>query len=136
VPAGRIHIERFAADGSLAPAPPGPAAPTLTSPAGDGGDAPAAAPPEVMTIIIRRKKHQIPYQPGDTVLETARRGALQPPFSCESGTCATCMALVRKGQVRMRVNDALTADEVAEGWVLTCQSVPVSAELTVEYEDF
>ena len=46
------------------------------------------------------------------------------------------MALVRKGQVRMRVNDALTADEVAEGWVLTCQSVPVSAELTVEYEDF
>lgn len=130
VPAWRIHIERFASDGSLAPTP-------AVPPAASSSSVPAGGPviPESVTIIIRRKRHQIPYQRGDTVLETARRGALQPPFSCESGTCATCMALVRQGEVQMRVNHALTPEEIEEGWVLTCQSLPVSPELTVEYED-
>ena len=44
------------------------------------------------------------------------------------------MALLHEGTVAMRVNNALTPDEVAEGWVLTCQSVPTSAVLRIEYE--
>ena len=72
------------------------------------------------------------YHAGDTVLETARRGGLRPPFSCEAGNCATCMAHLDKGSVTMRVNNALSADELDEGWVLTCQSIPTSAELVVE----
>jgi hypothetical protein len=46
------------------------------------------------------------------------------------------MALVHEGSVRMRANNALTAEEVDEGWVLTCQSLPEGRSLTVEYESF
>jgi ferredoxin len=59
---------------------------------------------------------------------------MAPPFSCESGTCATCMARLVDGSVKMHVNDVLTDDEVADGWVLTCQSVPTSTAVHVIYE--
>ena len=58
---------------------------------------------------------------------------MSPPFSCESGNCATCMARLVEGTVTMHVNNALTDDEVAEGWVLTCQSVPTSPSVHVVY---
>ena len=45
------------------------------------------------------------------------------------------MALVTEGTVTMRVNNALTPDEVAEGWILTCQSLPTSPTLAVVYDD-
>ncbi len=98
----------------------------------DVGD--LAAVPEHLVLILKGKRNEIAYRAGDTVLETARRANLAAPYSCEAGSCATCMALVREGSVTMRTNDALDDDEVAEGWVLTCQSVPNSATLTVEYE--
>ena len=85
-------------------------------------------------LILRGKQHRIPYHEGDTVLETARRGGLAPPYSCEAGSCATCMALVQHGTAAMRTNNALTPEELEEGWVLTCQAVPTSTTLTVEYE--
>ncbi|NKQ51480.1 ferredoxin--NADP reductase [Amycolatopsis sp. K13G38] len=110
---------------------------------GDGGPAEDSAgdgqreTPESVTIILNGKKQTVPYQPGDTVLETARRGGMQPPFSCEAGNCATCMGLLRAGSATMRANNALEPDEVAEGWILTCQALPEGPEpLTVEYEAF
>jgi ferredoxin-NADP reductase len=121
VDAGRIAIERF---GSVVPA--GPVhAPT---PAGDA--------PETLTLILKGKKHTVSYEPGDTVLETARRGALPAPYSCEAGDCATCMAVVREGSATMRRNNALTPEEVIEGWVLTCQALPQGQAVTIEYESF
>jgi ferredoxin-NADP reductase len=90
--------------------------------------------PETVTVIMKGKKTAVPYQRGDTLLETARRGALQPPFSCEAGNCATCMAILREGSATMRANNALTPEEVEEGWVLTCQAVPAGSTVTVEYE--
>ena len=89
---------------------------------------------ESVVIRLDRRRHAIAYQPGDTILESARRAGLRPPFSCESGNCATCMARVDAGSVAMRRNNALTPDEVAEGWVLTCQSVPTSREVIVDYD--
>jgi ferredoxin-NADP reductase len=91
--------------------------------------------PESLAIKLDRRKHTIRYTAGDTVLEAARRGGLNPPFSCEAGNCATCMAHLDQGSVTMRVNNALSDDELAEGWILTCQSIPTSAELAVTYDD-
>ena len=87
-------------------------------------------------IIVRleRRKHEIPYHAGDTVLETARRGGLRPPSSCEAGNCATCMAHLDKGTVAMRANNALTQEDLDDGFILTCQSVPTSAEIVVDYD--
>jgi 3-ketosteroid 9alpha-monooxygenase subunit B len=102
---------------------------------------PAAEPPaeqesvtESLVIRIDRRKRTFPYQAGDTILEAARRAGLSPPFSCEAGSCATCMAHLDEGSVTMRVNNALGADEVDEGWVLTCQSLPTSQKVVVDYD--
>ena len=122
----QIFIERFAVAGDREAAPDH-----------GGGDAVVGEglePTESVTIIMKGRPTTADYQRGDTVLETARRAALRPPFSCEAGSCATCMALVREGSAAMRVNNALTPEEVAEGWILTCQALPTSKAITVEYE--
>ena len=97
------------------------------------GAADPAVPDEV-TVTLEGKTVVVRYQPGDTLLETARRGGLRPPFSCEAGNCATCMAFLKEGSARMRANNALTPEEVEEGWILTCQGLPSGRTVTVEYE--
>ena len=59
--------------------------------------------------------------------------SVNTPFSCEAGSCATCMAKLVEGTVSMHVNNALTDDEVAEGWILTCQAVPTSPSVRAVY---
>ncbi len=95
---------------------------------------PDAEIPDEVTVHLGGKTAVVRYQPGDTLLETARRGGLRPPFSCEAGNCATCMAFLKEGSATMRANNALTPEEVEEGWVLTCQSLPSGETVTVEYE--
>jgi ferredoxin-NADP reductase/ferredoxin len=82
----------------------------------------------------RRAEAPHQYEPGDTILQIARRAGLTPPFNCQAGSCATCMAFLEEGTVTMRVNNALGADEVEEGWVLTCQAIPTSREVVVDYD--
>jgi ferredoxin len=95
---------------------------------------PADAAPKSIVIRLGRRKHVVAYQPGDTILGAARRAALSPPFQCEAGNCATCMARLEAGSVRMRVNNALPPDDVEAGWVLTCQAIPTSREIVVDYD--
>ncbi|WP_420640068.1 2Fe-2S iron-sulfur cluster-binding protein [Candidatus Poriferisocius sp.] len=90
--------------------------------------------PAQVTILYRGKQVTMGYVEGDTVLETARRAGFRPPFSCEAGNCATCMAFLKEGSVTMRANDALEPDEVEEGWILTCQSVP-DTDVVVDYDN-
>ena len=89
---------------------------------------------EWITIRLGGRKRRIQYEPGDTILQIARRAGLAPPFNCQAGSCATCMAFLDEGTVTMRVNNALGADEVEEGWVLTCQAIPTSREVVVDYD--
>ena len=121
---GRVFSERFG--GASAPAP------------GAGAGAPVAAGPPTdtgtVTILLGAKRVSVPKHPNETLLQSARRAGLTPPFSCEAGNCATCMAKLTEGSVTMRVNDVLTEEEVAEGYVLTCQSVPDAGSVTVHYE--
>ena len=93
-----------------------------------------ASGPQSIVIRFDRRKHTIAYEAGDTILDAARRAGLNPPFACQMGNCATCMAHLDAGEVTMRVNDALDDDEVAEGWILTCQAVPISPEVVVDYD--
>jgi ferredoxin len=87
-----------------------------------------------ITIHLDRQKVEVPRTPGETLLESARRGGLAPPFSCEAGNCGTCIATLKEGKVTMRVNDVLEEDEIADGYILTCQSVPDTENVTVVYE--
>lgn len=90
--------------------------------------------PGTVTIHLARKKVTVPLVPGETLLESARRAGLDPPFNCEAGNCGTCMARLTEGTATMRVNDALDDDEVEDGYILTCQAVPDAAPITVQYE--
>ncbi|WP_280502350.1 ferredoxin--NADP reductase [Nocardia farcinica] len=112
-----------------------PATPVVTQP--DSPRTETAAPRldgGTVTILLNRKKKTVPRRGGETLLESARRAGLVPPFSCEAGNCATCIARVTEGHATLRANEALTDDELDEGYVLTCQAVPDTADITVDYE--
>lgn len=118
---GRVFIEDFDAAPQTATSESAPAEPDET-----GG---------TITIHLDRKKAEVPRVAGETLLESARRAGLTPPFSCEAGNCGTCMARLSEGSATMRANDALEPDEVEDGYVLTCQAVPDTPSVTVHYED-
>jgi 3-ketosteroid 9alpha-monooxygenase subunit B len=89
---------------------------------------------EEVTIQLDRRTTVVPYRARNTVLQTARLAGLRAPSSCEIGSCGTCIARIAEGSVRMANNDVLDDEEVADGWVLTCQSMPTSRTVRVVYE--
>ncbi len=96
-------------------------------------DAPAGAGAEA-TVILDGRASAVTVPPGTAVLDAAQRVRPDLPFACKGGVCGTCRALLRDGEVRMRRNYALEPEELAAGYVLTCQSLPVSETLTVDYD--
>ena len=101
------------------------------------GESAASATNDVtkeVTIELDRRTTVAKYRPGNTLLQTARLAGLSPPASCETGSCATCMGRIVEGSARMLNNEALDDDEVADGWVLTCQSLPTSRSVRVVWE--
>jgi ferredoxin len=100
---------------------------------------PGACPPSsaattvTVTVEVDGRTGTAAHRPGTTLLQTARQLGLSPPSSCESGNCATCVARLVEGAAMMHANNALTDDEVADGWVLTCQAVPTTPSVRVVY---
>lgn len=92
-----------------------------------------AHPAEVL-LHLDGSSHRVPYHAGDTVLETARKGGLEPPFACEDGYCGSCAARLVRGEVVMHKNEVFSQAEVAAGNILTCQARPCSGELEVSYD--
>ncbi|WP_019926865.1 ferredoxin--NADP reductase [Nocardia sp. BMG111209] len=112
----RVHVERFASAAEPEPV------------------APQAVTAAEVTVRYGRRRVSGAHRAGSTILQTARALGVAPPSSCEAGSCATCIARIVRGSARMRHNDALGEDEVADGWVLTCQAFPTSPVVHVVYE--
>ena len=72
---------------------------------------------------------------GETLLDAALKGGADLPFACKGGVCSTCKARVLKGEVEMELNYALEPDEVAAGYVLTCQAHPVTEKVTISFDE-
>lgn len=85
------------------------------------------APPS-FSLWLGGRSRTVPYVSGQTLLECARAAGLNPPHSCESGFCGSCMAHVKTGAVTMRTHEALSERDIARGVTLLCQSVPASSE--------
>jgi len=102
---------------------------------------PEAAGPGAFTgtaqvkVILDGREHllQVPAK-GDALLDVALDAGLDVPFACKGAVCCTCKARVLEGQVEMAMNYALTDEEVADGYVLTCQTHPRSAHVVVDYD--
>jgi ferredoxin len=120
----RVHIEYF------------------TAPVSAGTDSVSAtmadsAPLEgsLLHLTLNGKTHDLQVKTKKTILAAAQDAGLDPPYSCEAGICSTCMAKVTEGKVRMIQNNILTEKEVANGYVLTCQALCKSPEVSVVYYD-
>ena len=96
-----------------------------------------------MTEIIERKvnvklyyeEHTLTVPPDESILQTAMSESLAPPFSCQIGACAACRAKLISGEVFMDTTEALTDDEIKEGWVLTCQAHPLTDNVFLDYDN-
>jgi ring-1,2-phenylacetyl-CoA epoxidase subunit PaaE len=121
VPPERIHRELFWVD-----EPPPEVIRSEPEPAGVASE---------VTVVLDGRSTTVAVGSADTVLEGAQRARPDLPFACKGGVCGTCRARVIDGEVRMRRNFALEAAEVAAGYVLTCQSTPVSAKVVVDFDD-
>jgi len=123
--AERIHIERFGI-----PDESGPGKRPLQPPReGDAADA-------RVTIIRDGVAREIDFHAEQgNILDAAAAAGLEVPFSCKSGVCCTCRAKLVEGEVRMDRNFALEKHEVAAGFVLTCQSHPLTERVVLSFDE-
>lgn len=86
-------------------------------------------------LIVNVKNKQIELKVGseETILQVLKQVDAEPPYSCESGICGTCVAKVKKGKAQMKACMALDDKEVAEGFILTCQAMCQSEQVEIEY---
>jgi ring-1,2-phenylacetyl-CoA epoxidase subunit PaaE len=121
VPSERIHRELFWVD----------EAPPELLRAERAPDGPSSE----VTVLLDGRSTTVTVPEGNTVLEGAQRSRPDLPFACKGGVCGTCRGRLLEGEVTMRRNFALEPAEVAAGFVLTCQSTPVSEKVVVTFDD-
>jgi ring-1,2-phenylacetyl-CoA epoxidase subunit PaaE len=127
----RVHAERFHADGALA-------APATKKIAEHTRRSWAAAdfPSETrLEVVLDGKTHSLGMGSQDRVLDVALEAGLDLPYSCKGGVCCTCRARVLEGRVQMEKNFTLEQWEIDKGFVLTCQSRPLTERLVVSYDE-
>ena len=120
----RIHAERFAVPGAPPPKPR-----SATEPPAPHGHT------HQLDIVLDGKTHQLSMGADDRVLDVALDAGLDLPYSCKGGVCCTCRARVLEGQVAMEKNFTLEDAEMQRGFVLTCQSRPLTQKLVVSYDE-
>jgi ring-1,2-phenylacetyl-CoA epoxidase subunit PaaE len=88
-----------------------------------------------MTVIIDDDEYEFTMTSQfDSILDAAMDAGADVPFACKGGVCCTCKAKVIEGEVHMKVNYGLEDYEVENGFVLTCQCVPISDNVVVNYD--
>lgn len=120
VPRSRIHQELFYVD-----TPPAPVTHDDPAVAGESSE---------VKVVLDGRSSTMTLPRTTSVLDGAQKFRPDLPFACKGGVCGTCRARVTDGKVDLRRNFALEESEVAAGFVLTCQSYPVSEELTVDFD--
>jgi ring-1,2-phenylacetyl-CoA epoxidase subunit PaaE len=124
VPTTKIHFELFASGRTLA----------VQTAAFDDGDI-VGGPASQVTIRIdgSERNFRLPYH-GHTILDAALQQGADLPYACKGGVCCTCKAKLLEGQVHMAVVYGLEPDEIAAGYILTCQSHPLTPVVKVDYD--
>lgn len=121
VASDRIHIERFTAGRPSAAL------------AAQMAALQEEAAGQTISVTLDGRTRKVEFSAAN-ILDSARDAGLPAPFACKAGVCATCRAKVTRGKVEMAARYGLTDEEVAAGYVLTCQSVPVGEGVAVDYD--
>lgn len=118
IPEERIHIEYFSAPATIE----------------ERKEEVVLAQNAHAVIIKDGDEYEVEMLPNETILEAAMRRGLDAPYSCQSGTCATCRAKLIDGNVHMKTSFALTKHDLEAGFILTCQARPTTDTLIVDYD--
>jgi len=114
-----VHVERFGVPGEAVAAV-------------DDAEAAEAR----VTLVVDGVRREIDFHRGQhSILEAGRAAGIDLPFSCKGGMCSTCRAKLLEGEVKMAKNYALEPHEVAAGFVLTCQSYPLTPRVVISFDD-
>ncbi|MEM6844458.1 MAG: ferredoxin--NADP reductase [Bacteroidota bacterium] len=142
VPSSDIHKESFAA----APAKPKKDKPsvggqspfaswdTKTTVGALGNDNAPVTETHEVTVIFEGETHLLTVGPESTILEAAIALDIDLPYSCQSGICTACMGKCKSGQIRLDETDALTEDDLREGYILTCVGHPLTSDVVIEID--
>jgi ring-1,2-phenylacetyl-CoA epoxidase subunit PaaE len=87
------------------------------------------------TILFDDETESITILPEQTILEAALEKDLDVPYSCKGGVCSSCICRITEGTAEMRQNSILSESEVEEGLVLSCQAVPTSSKINIDFDD-
>lgn len=122
-PAERIHVERFV---SLHQDP---------FAGGTGDDSVDSGADVVCTarVSIDGEDHVVPWKAGSRLLDAMVSAGIDAPYSCKEGVCSACTFKLLSGEVTMVRNEILTEEDIADGYILTCQAEPVSDAISVEF---
>jgi len=88
-----------------------------------------------ITMLVDDEETTLMMPQNQTILEAALANDIDAPYSCQGGVCSSCICRVTEGSAKMRQNNILTDNEVAEGLVLSCQAEPASSLLKVDFDD-
>ncbi|TVR89704.1 MAG: phenylacetate-CoA oxygenase/reductase subunit PaaK [Saprospirales bacterium] len=124
IPKSKVHFELFTTEGFEAPK-----------------SSPPPEPDEIAGDLVKVKmridgdihEYDMPKK-GETLLDAASRTVSDVPYACKGGVCSTCRAKLVEGKVHMESNYALEEDEVNQGFILTCQSYPLTEEIAVDFD--
>lgn len=130
VDGARIHSEYFAPARSLDAL--GPPRPPSARDRGSDSAAPVVARVSVILNGVRREFDYCDQDP--SVLAAATRQRIALPFACAGGVCGTCRCKILQGRVLMEKNHALEAEDIADGFVLACQSRPQDRKLSLSFD--
>lgn len=127
VPRERVHHEFFAPAARTAGAVAAPVAEKQAS---------AARPAEGVeaVAILDGIRHRFTVPPGVRVVDAALAAGIRVPYACKGGMCCTCRARLVEGKAEMAVNYSLEPWEIARGFILTCQAVPQSDRIVLDYD--
>jgi 3-ketosteroid 9alpha-monooxygenase subunit B len=118
VPGARVHVERFV---SLAENP------------FEVVAAPSPGPAATLSVTLDGEVASLPWPAGTRMLDVLIEAGLDPPYSCRQGVCGACACQLTGGQVEMAHNEVLEAADIADGYILACQAVSLTPEVSITY---
>jgi ring-1,2-phenylacetyl-CoA epoxidase subunit PaaE len=127
VPASRIYTERFTTGAAMAA--------KVQADVDAKSRQVDAAKGIRLTVVLDGKQHEVPLGRDERVLDAALNAGLDLPYSCKAGVCCTCRGKVLDGRVEMEKNFTLQDDEMAQGFVLTCQAKALTDRLVVSFDE-
>ncbi|MFB7608960.1 2Fe-2S iron-sulfur cluster-binding protein [Streptomyces gardneri] len=123
-PGHRIHRERFFSLGGHVFDAPAQAAPTPAAPVAGVGTA---------EVELDGETHTLAWPPATPLLDALLAAGVDAPYSCREGACSACTCRVVAGDVKMLRNDVLDDEDLAEGYVLACQALPLTDRVAISY---